>query len=96
MHELAAEKGDAPAKTNLGVVYGSGHGADVAHGAMVGLNQIQGQAGRHGTKNIAATCYPETMAIRIGPIGHEPIFMIRYQSAKWLRISQLNGYVSVS
>ena len=50
MHELAAEKGDAPAKTNLGVVYGSGHGADVAHGAMVGPHQTQGQAGGMGLK----------------------------------------------
>ena len=41
------------------------------------------ELGRRGTKDIAATCYPETMAIRIGLVGYEPMFMIQYQSVRW-------------
>ena len=43
-----------------------------------------GKLGRRGTEDIAATCYPETTAIRLGSVGHKTIFMLKYQPVTWL------------
>ena len=43
-----------------------------------------GKLGRRGTEDIAATCYPETTAIRLGSVGQQTIFMAKYQLVTWL------------